>query len=142
MAARRSFAEQKINGSLSEINVTPLVDVMLVLLIIFMVTAPMMKSGMKVNLPVAKAQEIKKIDDVVVSITPDRYVYVNKVNTNINLLQDSLKNLFAGRDQKVVYLEADSSVPYGYVVQVLDTIKGAGIEKVGVIVAPKKTKKP
>ncbi len=120
------------------INVTPLVDVMLVLLIIFMITAPMMKSGMKVNLPQAKAREIKKIKDVVVSITKDKYVYVNKKIVNVHLLKDTLKTMFMGARKKVVYLEADSSVDYGFVVYILDEIKGAGIEKVGIIVKPKK----
>ena len=130
--------KNRINHSLSEINVTPLVDVTLVLLIIFMVTAPMMKSGMKVNLPQAEAKEIKKINDIVISITKSRYIYVNKTNVNVKLLQNTLKNMFGNRKNKVVFLEADSSVPYGYVVYVLDEIKKAGIEKVGVIVRPKK----
>ena len=127
--------------ALSNINVTPLVDVMLVLLIIFMITAPMMKSGMKVNLPQAEAKEIKKIDDVVISITKDKYIYVNKTNVNINLLKDTLMNIFMNRKKKVIFLEADSSVPYGYVVYVLDVIKKAGIEKVGIVVKPKKRKR-
>lgn len=135
------FRNNREEKALSTINVTPLVDVMLVLLIIFMITAPMMKSGMKVNLPQAEAKEIKKIDDVVVSITKDKYIYVNKTNVNINLLKDTLLNIFANRKKKVVFLEADSSVPYGYVVYVLDVIKKAGIERVGIVVKPKKRRK-
>ncbi len=136
-----SFRNNRDEKALSNINVTPLVDVMLVLLIIFMITAPMMKSGMKVNLPKAEAKEIKKINDVVVSITKDKYIYVNKTNVNINLLKDTLMNIFSNRKKKVIFLEADSSVPYGYVVHVLDVIKKAGIEKVGIVVKPKKRKR-
>ncbi len=135
------FKTEVREKAMSTINVTPLVDVMLVLLIIFMITAPMMKSGMKVNLPQAEAKEIKKIDDVVVSITKDKYIYVNKTNVNINLLKDTLLSIFSNRKKKVVFLEADSSVPYGYVVYVLDVIKKAGIEKVGIVVKPKKRKR-
>ncbi len=134
----RRFRRKEVDEEMAFINVTPLVDVMLVLLIIFMITAPMMKSGMKINLPKAKATEIKKIKDIVVSITKDKYVYVNKKLVNIHLLKDTLKTIFLGRKNKVVYLEADSSVDYGYVVYVLDEIKGAGIEKVGIIVKPKR----
>jgi len=135
-----SSFKRRASHSLSEINVTPLVDVMLVLLIIFMITAPMMKSGMKVNLPTAEAKEIKKIEDVVVSITKDKYIYVNKTNVNINLLKNTLSDIFANQQNKVVFLEADSAVPYGYVVNVLDIIKKAGIQKVGVVVKPQKRK--
>ncbi len=135
------FKTEVKEKAMSTINVTPLVDVMLVLLIIFMITAPMMKSGMKVNLPQAEAKEIKKINDVVVSITKDKYIYVNKTNVNINLLKDTLMSIFSNRKKKVVFLEADSTVPYGYVVYVLDVIKKAGIEKVGIVVKPKKRKR-
>ncbi len=130
----------KLSSSLSEINVTPLVDVMLVLLIIFMVTAPMMQSGIQVNLPSAETRSNPSSGGLVISITKDRYIYMDGQVVNLFFLETRVKNYFVGRDKKVVFIKADKDVAYGYVIDVMDVLKKAGIETVGMIVE-QKTKK-
>ena len=130
----------KLTTNLAEINVTPLVDVMLVLLIIFMVTTPMMQSGITVNLPSAETKTTPSPGGTVLSITKDRYVYVDDKIINIHLLETHLKNIYASKDKKVVFLKADKDVAYGFVIEVMDVVKKAGIETVGMIVEQKKPK--
>jgi biopolymer transport protein TolR len=130
----------KLSSSLSEINVTPLVDVMLVLLIIFMVTAPMMHSGINVNLPSAETRTNPSSGGLILTITKDRYIYMGDNNVNLYLLESRLKNYFFNKDKKIVFLKADKDVSYGYVISVMDVIKRAGIETVGMIVTKKEKK--
>lgn len=127
----------RLSSNLSEINVTPLVDVMLVLLIIFMVTAPMMQSGINVNLPSAETKTNPSSGGLVLTITKDHYIFMENRNINLYLLESRLKNYFHNKREKVVFLKADKSVSYGYVISALDIIKKAGIEKVGIIVKKK-----
>lgn len=127
----------RLSSNLSEINVTPLVDVMLVLLIIFMVTAPMMQSGINVNLPSAETKTNPSSGGLVLTITKDHYIFMENRNINLYLLESRLKNYFLNKREKVVFLKADKSVSYGYVISALDIIKKAGIEKVGIIVKKK-----
>jgi biopolymer transport protein TolR len=130
----------KLSSSLSEINVTPLVDVMLVLLIIFMVTAPMMQSGIQVNLPSAETRSNPSSGGLVITVTKDRYIYMDGQIINLFFLETRIKNYFVGRDKKIVFVKADKDVTYGYVIDVMDVLKKAGIETVGMIVE-QKTKK-
>ena len=130
----------KLSSSLSEINVTPLVDVMLVLLIIFMVTAPMMQSGIQVNLPSAETRSNPSSGGVVITITKDRYIYMDGQIINLFFLETRIKNYFVGREKKIVFIKADKDVAYGYVIDVMDVLKKAGIETVGMIVEQKKKK--
>jgi len=122
---------------MSEINITPLVDVMLVLLVIFMVTAPMMQSGITVNLPTAETKSNPSSGGLVLTVTKDRYIYMEDQNINIFLLESRLKNYFMSKNKKIVFLKADKDVSYGYIIDVMDVIKKAGIETVGMIVDKK-----
>ena len=122
---------------LSEINVTPFVDVMLVLLVIFMVTAPMMQEGVDVNLPQAKAKSLpSKEKRVTISITDKREIYINDRKTQLVQLEDTLKKIFQNRLDKQIFLRADEIVPYGYVVKTMAAIRNAGIEQLGMVTAP------
>ena len=122
---------------MSEINVTPFVDVMLVLLIIFMVTAPMMQQGVQVNLPKAdtKAMSPQEVT-VVVSIEKNGKLFVNNTEIPATELRSRLSGIFATRAKKEVFLKADKDVPYGEVVQAMAEIKGAGIERLGMVTEP------
>lgn len=127
----------KLTTNMSEINVVPMVDIMLVLLIIFMVTAPMMQSGIHVNLPSAETKSNPSSGGLVLSVTKDRYVYMEDKIVNLFLLESQLKNYFHEKEKKVVFLKADKDVSYGYIISVMDVIKKAGIETVGMIVEKK-----
>jgi len=127
----------RLSSNLSEINVTPLVDVMLVLLIIFMVTAPMMQSSININLPSVETKTNPSSGGLVLTITKDHYIYMENKNINLYLLESRLKNYFRYKKERVVFLKADKGVSYGYVISALDIIKKAGIEKVGIIVKEK-----
>ena len=121
---------------MADINVTPLVDVVLVLLIIFMVTAPLMQSGIDVNLPKAETRAPLEEERVIVTIDRDHYIYIGQSNININLLEGKLREMFQFRKDKVVFLKADKDVPYGYVITVMDKIKKSGIDTLGMITEP------
>jgi biopolymer transport protein TolR len=121
-------------GTMSQINVTPLVDVMLVLLVIFMVTAPMMQQGVQVNLPKAETKSLApKEDTLVVSIEKSGRTFINTSEIQGDQLKDKLNSMLAGREKREVFLKADSSVPYGEVVKVMAQIKGAGVERLGMV---------
>jgi biopolymer transport protein TolR len=124
-------------GTMFQINVTPLVDVMLVLLIIFMVTAPMMQQGMQVNLPRAEAKALPAPEEsVVVSIERSGGIFVNSEEIREIELHSRLTEIFAARSKKEVFLKADRDVPYGEVVRTMAVIKGAGIERLGMVTEP------
>lgn len=127
----------RLHGSLAEINITPLVDVMLVLLVIFMVTAPMMQSGITVRLPSAETRSNPSSGGLVLTLTRDGYIYMNDQVVNRYLLESRLKSHFLGSDQKVVFLKADKSLPYGTIIEIMDIIKLAGVDTVGMIVEQK-----
>jgi biopolymer transport protein TolR len=118
---------------LGEINVTPLVDVVLVLLLVFMVTAPMMSRGIDVSLPVANQPQIQQEDRITVSVSADNRVYVGDQPVNIVLLEDKVRALAGGRPDAVVYLRADESLRYGNVIKVVDVIKRAGVDRIGFV---------
>jgi biopolymer transport protein TolR len=132
-------AERRGRGVLSEINVTPLVDVMLVLLIIFMVTAPLLQQGIDVNLPEAKAKELPTEERVSLTIKKDGTIYLNRNAVTIEEMTAKLKAI--SKLNPNVSLKADRDVPYGLVVKVIGEVKEAGIEKLGIITEPKMTLK-
>ena len=127
---------------MSEINVTPLVDVMLVLLIIFMVAAPMMMQGMDVQLPQTQAKAISsKEERLVVSLNKKQEIFINEYRVSRGELQEKLKILYQNKKDGEVFLRADRSLPYGFVVQIMGDIKSAGIEKLGMVTEPSQEKK-
>jgi len=126
------------NRAMSEINVTPLVDVMMVLLVIFMVTAPMMQQGVDVSLPQARGKALPSSERIVVTVRKDKSVMVNKARVQLPELQKKLKLIFADRTEKEVFLKADKNVPYGVVAKVMGEIREAGIEKLGMVTEPLK----
>ncbi len=128
--------KRQIGTSLSEINVTPFVDVMLVLLVIFMVTAPMMQSGITVNLPQAETDTAPAEEGLTLTITKDRYIHVEESVININLLERRLIEYFGGREKKTVYIKADEELPFGFIVDILDAAKKAGVENTAFITEP------
>ena len=124
-------------GVMSQINVTPLVDVMLVLLVIFMVTAPMMQQGMQVNLPKAEAKALPAPEEsAVVTIERNGRLFINSAEIPADELRTWLDGIFAGKSKKEIFLKADKDVPYGEVVKTMSVIKGAGIERLGMVTEP------
>ncbi len=123
----------KRRQALSEINVTPFVDVMLVLLIIFMVTAPLLQQGIDINLPQAKGKEMPPAERIVITIKKDGKIYLDKTSVTIK----SLKAALSKKSSKEVFLKADKSVPYGNVVSVMGELREMGIEKLGMVTEPK-----
>jgi biopolymer transport protein TolR len=123
--------------TMSEINVTPMVDVMLVLLIIFMVTAPMIQQGVKVNLPEAKAAPVEASDKkLVLSIRATKQVFLGEVEVPLAELEEKLKTNAKAQQDKELYLHADRDLPYGVVVEVMAAAQRAGIPNVGMITDP------
>ena len=122
---------------MSDINVTPFVDVMLVLLIIFIVTAPMMMQGVNISLPEATAKPLpSEKEHLLVSIDTNARIYINDVQVTLDFLQEKLARILGGRIEREVYLKADKDIAYGMVVQVMSEIKGAGVEKLGMVTLP------
>lgn len=132
----KPVTKREIGTSLSEINVTPLVDVMLVLLIIFMVTAPLMQSGIGVNLPQAETVSTPAEEGLTLTITKDRYIHIEDSAINQFLLEQKLKEYFFGKEKKIVFLRADESLNYGFVIHIMDIIKKAGVEVLGLVSEP------
>lgn len=120
---------------LSEINVTPFVDVMLVLLVIFMVTAPLLQQGIDVNLPKAKGKDLPPEERITIIMKRNGEIYLNDNPVSLPELRKKLEAVSALNPN--VFLKADKSVPYGHVVEVMGEIKEAGIEKLGMITEPK-----
>jgi biopolymer transport protein TolR len=119
--------------ALSEINVTPFVDVMLVLLIIFMVTAPLLQQGIDVDLPQAKGKEMSPAERIIITVKKDGKMYLDKSSVSFKALRGKLLK----KKNKEVFLKADKDVPYGLVVTVMGELRELGIEKLGMITEPK-----
>jgi len=129
------------NGSdrrlMADINIVPLVDVMLVLLIIFMVTAPMLTQGVDVNLPQANAKSLRSEEErLVITVDRNSRIFVGKQPMEFNRLSETLKAIVARRTDRHVYFRADRAVPYGFVVKVIAEVRNAGIEKLGMVTEP------
>ncbi len=119
--------------ALSEINVTPFVDVMLVLLIIFMVTAPLLQQGVDVDLPKASGQLLSPSERVIITIKKGGKIYLDKTAVTLDTLREGL----SGKTGEEVFLKADKDVPYGVVVAVMGELREIGIEKLGMVTEPK-----
>jgi biopolymer transport protein TolR len=122
---------------MSDINVTPFVDVMLVLLIIFMVTAPMMVQGVDVALPEVTAKPmVTEKENLTVTIDRETNIYINDFQVRMDFLKEKLEKILQGRSDREVFFRADKDVPYGVVVSVMAEIKAAGVEKLGMVTDP------
>ncbi len=127
---------------MSDINVTPFVDVMLVLLIIFMVTAPRMMEGVNVSLPEATAKPlVSEKKPLIVNIDSENRIFINDFKVTVDGLGEKLNKILNGRKDREVYLKADKDISYGMVVRVMSEIKGAGVEKLGMVTIPLGDKK-
>jgi biopolymer transport protein TolR len=125
------------SGALSEINVTPLVDVMLVLLIIFMVAAPLVQQGVDVQLPQAAAKTISaQQEHLTLSIKKDQKIFLNEMEVDPARLREKLESIFSQRTDKELFLRADKELSYGFVIKVIAEAKAAGIEKLGMVTIP------
>ncbi len=129
--------EEQGGGAISNINVTPLVDVMLVLLVIFMVTAPILQQGVNINLPKVKSAALTgEEQQLVVAVNRSGQVYLNDTPTSLTDLGPKLQAILKLRPDRQVYLRADQNVRYGAVMQVISTVKGAGVERLGMVTEP------
>ena len=127
----------KSRTTMAEINVTPLVDVMLVLLIVFMITAPMLQHELDVNLPVAAGiPQVTTEDQVVLTVNKQGNIYLDQTTYTLDTLRPKLQTLYQTRRNKDIFLRADADVPYGKVVQVMGEVKKAGILKLGMLTQP------
>ena len=129
-------AQGRTQSSLSDINVTPLVDVVLVLLIIFMVTAPVLQSGIEVSVP--KTRTVKEITEerMVISINKQQRVFLGNDPVNINEIKARLRQKIRDPQNQSVFIRADEDVPFGAFATVMDAIKGAGITNVSIVTQP------
>jgi biopolymer transport protein TolR len=130
-ATYRTMRSRHAGAVLGDINVTPLVDVVLVLLLVFMVTAPMMSRGIDVSLPVANQPDVSQEDRITVSVNARGAVYIGDQPVALALLEDQLRGRVQGLATKVVYLRADQGLRYGKVMEVADIMRRAGVEQIG-----------
>jgi len=124
------------NSLMSEINMTPFIDVMLVLLIIFMVTAPMMTQGLDVNLPTivqSKPLAVETEEQLVVTIDKNQKIFINQYEVTLDLFREKLIKILEVRNSKDVFLKADKDVAYGFVVKIMADINTSGIAKLGIV---------
>jgi biopolymer transport protein TolR len=127
---------------LSEINITPMCDVMLVLLIIFMLTAPLMQQGLPVNLPEAAAPALKRTNkDIIITVQNDGKIYLgdDKETIPIGEVEGRLSAIFMNRQQKDLFIKADTDLKYGTVVKIMSDAKKAGVDRIGMITQPETT---
>ncbi|MFQ5900244.1 MAG: ExbD/TolR family protein [Thermodesulfobacteriota bacterium] len=129
----------KKNAPLSQINITSIADVALVLLIIFLMTAPMLQQGIDVNLPEVEARAIPVEDEpVIITITGKKEIYIKKKRIKLSELKIELKGIHRNKNDKMVLIKADEDVPYGFVIKAMAEIRKAGIERVGMVTEPLK----
>ncbi|MBI2157319.1 MAG: biopolymer transporter ExbD [Candidatus Rokubacteria bacterium] len=127
---------RRIGANLAEINIVPLVDVVLVLLLIFMLTAPMMYRGIDVNLPKAAAKPTAVEERLVLTVTKDQALFLNDKRVAPAGLEVALRQAFASRTEKTLYLKADAGLQYGAVIETMDRVRRAGIERLGMVTEP------
>ena len=126
----------RTSSSLAEINIIPFVDVVLVLLLIFMLTAPLMYRGIDVNLPKSAGKPTAVEERMVLTMTKEQTIYVNDKPVALGALEQTLRDLFKNRQDKTLYLRADQALQYGFVVETMDRIRRSGIEKLGMVTEP------
>ena len=136
LASAEGGSSRRIGTSLSEINVVPLVDVVLVLLLIFMQTAPMMYRGIDVNLPKTASKPTAVEERLVLTLTKDQTLYLNDRPLPLSGLESQLRDAVRNRNDKTIYLKADQSLAYGFVVETMDRLRRAGIERLGMVTEP------
>ena len=129
-------AQGRTQTSLAEINIIPLVDVVLVLLIIFMLTAPVIQSGIEINVP--KTKQVKELTQqrILIQIDREQRLYLQSEPININQLGGKLKEKIKDPSQAKTYLRADEEVPFGTIAKVMDTAKQAGVENISIVTQP------
>jgi len=133
-AGAESFG--RVRGSLAEINIIPLVDVVLVLLLVFMLTAPMMYRGIDVNLPKTSSKPTAIEERLVLTITKDRLLYINDRALPLATLEPRLRELIKDRADKTIFIKADKDLAYGHVVETMDRVRRAGVDRVGMVTEP------
>jgi biopolymer transport protein TolR len=136
LAADVIMPRKRTYDALHEINVTNLVDVVLVLLIIFMIAAPMMQSGIDISLPRSKATPEDMGEGVVVSITKEQRIYIDERVTNLDRFEGILTDVARKKGSRSVYLRADEDIPYGLVIEIVGKIKALGIQNLGLVTEP------
>ena len=127
---------RRLGSSLAEINIIPLVDVVLVLLLIFMLTAPMMYRGIDVNLPRAASRPTAVEERLVLTVTKEQGLFLNDKRLTAGGLEQALRDAFKNRTDKTLYLKADAGLSYGAVVETMDRVRRAGIERLGMVTEP------
>ncbi len=136
MAIKRRYLHGQV---LSQINITPMVDVAMVLLIVFMLTAPLLQQGMPVNLPKANASSINQSSkDIVLTIQKNEKIYIGDDKHAIPLdeISGRLSSLFSKRSKKDLFIKADTTIPYGDVIHIMSMAKKAGIDRIGMVTQP------
>src|SRR5512137_28562 len=128
--------QRRTSHIIRELNLVPLIDVLLVVLFFYMIISPMMSRGLDVNLPKSEATTIKSEDRIVITVTRAQEVFVEKERVDVAKLGAVLSSIRKGKPQVNVYLRADRSAPYGAVVQVMDVVKRAGIDRLGMVTEP------
>jgi biopolymer transport protein TolR len=127
---------RRITTTLSEINVTPFVDVMLVLLVIFMVTTPLLEKGIDVDLPKEPAKDVEAIEKSIITANKEKEIYFNERRISFNEIESVLKEAFMGKTDKEIFLRADKELSYGFVVKLMAKIKSAGIDRMNMVTEP------
>ncbi len=128
--------EGRLGSALAEINVTPFVDVVLVLLIIFLITAPMMLGGIDVRVPKTETRTVQPEERLVLTVTRDRGVFLDTQPISLDRLSTVLRGMVRRNPKSAVFLKADEAVAYGTVMKVMDVIKKAGVDRVGMVTEP------
>lgn len=133
-----AFQTNKSRTTISEINITPFVDVILVLLIMFMVTAPLMQQGIEVELPKTKSSGVETPEDpLILTITSDKKISILQFQMKSSDIAEKIKTIFKSRKNKQIFIQADKKVEYGFVAEVMAEIRAAGIYNISLITIPK-----